>query len=294
MSMYADGAGYKKIAYALNSESVPSPSGGDWNANTLHYILFRNQNAYLGIQIYNREDNSHPGVKEKPKEEWTVNPNAWEPILTLEEIAAVNEKRGNTKRRYARDGSDNKSSNPFILTGKMVCGICGAAVTGATGGRKSQSWRYYRCCRSKSAGPSACNLGAIAQWKAEGAVIQAIKDYFINPEFISDVLKEFRNSAETNASDSKARVDELTKAIDRKEQKRQRLISMTIKGILPEEDARPFMAKIIDDLASLRKELASHKATQGFDFDGHAASAEEFRKDVEGILELGNTGLMKG
>jgi hypothetical protein len=72
--MYADGAGYKKIAYTLNAESIPSPSGGDWNANTLHYILFRNQNAYMGIQIYNREDNSRPGVKEKPEEEWTVIP----------------------------------------------------------------------------------------------------------------------------------------------------------------------------------------------------------------------------
>jgi uncharacterized protein (UPF0335 family) len=103
------------------------------------------------------------------------------------------------------------------------------------------------------------------------------------------VLKEFRENAEMDASESKKRLDELTKAISRKEQERQRLISMTIKGVLPEEDARPFMAKIIDELTSLRKELASHNATQGFDFDVHAASTEDFRKDVEGILELGNT-----
>jgi hypothetical protein len=33
-------------------------------------------------------------------------PGAWEPILTLEEVTAVNEKKGNiNKRRYTRDGS---------------------------------------------------------------------------------------------------------------------------------------------------------------------------------------------
>ena len=37
--MYGNGSGYKTIAQALNTESIPSPSGSRWNANTLHYIF---------------------------------------------------------------------------------------------------------------------------------------------------------------------------------------------------------------------------------------------------------------
>lgn len=293
--LYAKKIGYKKLAYTLNAEAIPSPSGGLWNANTLYYILWRNQPAYLGTLIYNREDNERRGKKTKPEETWTVNEGAWEAILTPEEVAAVNQLRSKKERhKYVRDGSENESKTPFLLTGKVVCGVCGSAVTGSTGGRKNQSWRYYRCGKAKSAGPSACSLGSVAQWKLEGAVIQAIKDYFVNPEFIAEVLADFRERAQMDDGSRRNRLAEVEKGLKRREAERQKLISMVVKGLITDDEARPLLDRAAHDLAGLRCELASLEMTKDMDFDAYAASAEEFRQAVAGMLELGGPAAYAG
>ena len=110
-----DGLGYKAIAAKLNREGITSPSGNTWNANTLHYILHKNRDAYLGRQIYGRmksHNNEHRRNTDKSK--WVIKENAWEPIITVEVAKKAAEKmeRGASQRR-----SRAEESPRYLLTG---------------------------------------------------------------------------------------------------------------------------------------------------------------------------------
>lgn len=91
-----------------------------------------------------------------------------------------------------------------------------------------------------------------------------------------------------------ARVEEIGKALQRRETEKQKLISMTMKGLISDDDAKPLLEQAARDLAELRRELASLEMTKDMDFEEHAASAEEFRKDVAGMLELGGPAAYAG
>jgi DNA invertase Pin-like site-specific DNA recombinase len=125
--------GYRAIAYALNDRGIRSPKGGDWSANTIYYMLTKNQPAYLGHLIFNRADYSTPGQKDKPEDEWVVVENAWTAIVTQELVDSVNAliPRG----RGTVTGSRKKEHDaPFVLSGKIICGLCGGSVSGVTSG----------------------------------------------------------------------------------------------------------------------------------------------------------------
>ena len=63
---------------------------------------------------------------------------------------------------------------------------------------------------------------------------------------------------------------------------------MTIKGLISDEESHLFIRKTNDELITLRREAASLEMTKNFDYDGHASYTETFRKEIAGILELGN------
>lgn len=61
-----------------------------------------------------------------------------------------------------------------------------------------------------------------------------------------------------------------------------------------QSEERPLLDRAAHDLAGLRCELASLEMTKDMDFDAYAASAEEFRQAVAGMLELGGPAAYAG
>ncbi|WP_051067937.1 recombinase family protein [Octadecabacter antarcticus] len=82
---YANGVSPRKIAFALNGECIPGPSGKGWGASTLHGNRERgtgilNNELYVGVQAWNRltyakdPDTGKRISRLNPESEWVITP----------------------------------------------------------------------------------------------------------------------------------------------------------------------------------------------------------------------------
>lgn len=262
--MYGNGSGYKSIAQALNTESIPSPSGSRWNANTLHYILHKNQPAYLGQQIYGREKGKNGSGEGKyvPKDEWTINRDAWEAIITEEQASMASARsRGHRSVRRSK-GGDNMNGEDvprYLLTGKITCGECGSAMVGSM---SSHNHYYYRCNRQTLQGSASCAAPLAGVVKVENTVIKAIKDHLADTESLRGAFDDFMKSQTTDGPDPAEEMGNLKAAMKRKDQERERLVDAIASGVLTKKDIANHMSKLDLESAKLQAridELNFHK-----------------------------------
>ena len=218
-----NGMGMKAIAYDLNERNIPGPRGGQWSSNTISGILRRNTEAYLGNLIFNREDNTTIGKKWKPREEWVILNNAWDPIISKDLADKSTEKARSRKRAH----TIKKDEEIFILAGKVKCGICGSTMNTSTTGRKNV-YSYYRCGKKERSGASACSNPYFRKSVLENIVLENIKTEFLSNELIKEIIemtkedwiaRQNNNDAEEKAlllkmEDLRGRKDNIIKAIE--------------------------------------------------------------------------------
>ncbi len=122
----------------MNRRGVLTQRGNTWSKSSLHSIL-RNQ-TYLGRRVWNREENSLRGVKWKDREQWIIVEGAHEALVSDELFEQVQrrleEKRANRTPKY--------DDSPYLLSGMIKCGQCGARYAIHRTGRKGM-FSYYRC-----------------------------------------------------------------------------------------------------------------------------------------------------
>ncbi len=160
---YLSGRGYLAIAERLTAEGIASPSGHDRDRNRHRHGLAWGKSAirailsnprYTGYQVWAKqrreeilldvEDVSagHQTVMRWNGEEqwvWSAEP-SHEALVPMESFRAVQARMVETRRGgKARRGP--KTNRPYLLRGRLKCGLCGRKLQG--------SWHhgepYYRC-----------------------------------------------------------------------------------------------------------------------------------------------------
>ncbi|MDO5116569.1 MAG: recombinase family protein [Synergistaceae bacterium] len=255
---YASGMGYNVIADSLNRDGVQSPSGGMWNKNTLHYILHKNQPAYLGCLVYGRENpRDLQPVKGKyaPEEEWVVTEGVWEAIIT-KEMAEEAAKRLKTYRsRVRKTISEGDEEYRFLLTGKIYCGFCGAAMVGS---KSTKRHYYYRCNKRILKGKTACDAPLSGVQKIESAVLDAIQAHLGDQSFLRAVYEDACQSARKPiAADGKS--NEIKRAMLNNAAKKQRLVNAIACGNIEGADAKPMLEKLKAEAEELKKRMVEMK-----------------------------------
>ena len=161
MAAYS-GYGYNKIAKVLSERKVLTPSAYlaqregkeydkdpyDWNLTTVH-AMFRNE-TYLGtVTSFKKRKVSYKSDKQiyMPRDEWTVNPNMHEAIISQELWDAAQTRLSVRKR-------DNKTGFVNIFAGVLKCDQCGGAVV-LTGARSSTI--YFSCNTYRKKGKEICS-----------------------------------------------------------------------------------------------------------------------------------------
>lgn len=88
------------------------------------------------------------------------------------------------QNRYAPSAS--RSAVKYLLTGKLICGNCGAVYAGESGmGRTGEKYHYYKCVNAKKF--KGCDKKAIKKDPVEKAVLDTIiKEIFVD-EVISEI-----------------------------------------------------------------------------------------------------------
>jgi DNA invertase Pin-like site-specific DNA recombinase len=186
---YASGMSARQIAKALNSEGLPSPRGGLWNASSITGNRARRDGilwneAYLGRLIYNRQRFLKDPITAKrvprlnPQKDWVVINMPDLRIVSQEIWSEVHHRLGTRRTLPLRDRRGPRR----LLSGMLQCGICGGPITIIGEGRLG-------CSGHKERG-TCSNNKKISATRVEEAVLQGIKAQMLQPELI----REFANA----------------------------------------------------------------------------------------------------
>jgi len=176
---------------------APDSHTGPWSETTPHGVL-RNE-AYLGRRTWNREDNSTPGRKYKPREQWAIVEGAHGPLVPTELFEAVQPK---LKQRCADPAAHPRAvAGGYLLTGMVRCAACGAHYCGFSTGRKGTK-RYYGCTTYRGKGKAIYPAPLLEKPAVEELVLSAVRDRVLNEHNVRELtrLTNERLSAEAPAA----------------------------------------------------------------------------------------------
>jgi hypothetical protein len=182
------------ITFALNGEGVRFPAQETrhgshrrgWTVSAVRVIL-RNE-KYAGLWIWNKRrfikdpDIGRRRALPRPPEEWIHQEFPGLRIIDADLWAAVQERLAFEEKKYGVGpgrpprGGAHIAYSPYLLSGLLRCGCCGARMVAQTTTRRKGTavYRYgvYRCGFAKTKGPAVCPHGtAYKQERLERALL---------------------------------------------------------------------------------------------------------------------------
>lgn len=194
-TMRAEGKSYREIQKATG--------GRLYKSNPSWHTFFKNKN-YLGGFTYG-------GVPY---------PNHHEPAITEEIWDAVQRLNGEKTGEKNHPRHPRRVGNPSLFTGHAYCAQCGSMMT-HTPGHKKRSWRYYICGKKDRQGAAACASRRVGEKQAENAVMNAVIEKVLTPEYVADVIEQARakfsdaSAIELQINNAKHTLEDLEKIIQR-------------------------------------------------------------------------------
>ena len=174
-SMFLEGEGYTAIRDALNRNGYRTKRGNPFGKNSIHEIL-RNE-KYTGIYIYNKTaaksaKGTYNRHRQKDNADITRLENAVPSLISKEDFARVQE----IFRARQHKGARQKAIEPYLLSGKVVCGKCGSAYVGNH--RKAYpshpASSSYKCTRKNNA--IRCDSKEIQREDLEQTVLRVLSE----------------------------------------------------------------------------------------------------------------------
>lgn len=188
-SMFLQGHGYGKILDKLNELGYRTKRGRPFGKNSLYEIL-RNP-KYAGQYVFNRALRRLNGKRnwhrKKEESEVIALSGAVPAIVTEEDFKKVQEIMDKRKKTT---GPRQKGEEIYFLTGKAVCGECGAAMVGNSSSRKAgaKPTRYYECNRKLRT--RECRNRRVPKEYLENYVTDAIEQNVFSAEALPELAKK--------------------------------------------------------------------------------------------------------
>lgn len=135
---YANGDGFRKILIRLKEMNVTSTTGTNFSATTLKRML-KNE-KYKGLLISHKTSHNFETKKtnKNNQEDYIVIPNGVPAIVSEELWNKCDELRKSRQKKYqkTKQGKENISNQEFynryqgqyLLSGKLICGMCGKTM----------------------------------------------------------------------------------------------------------------------------------------------------------------------
>jgi len=191
--MYANGKGYSAIIDELNKRGYKTKKGQPFSKNSIHDLL-KNE-KYIGVFVFNKASKKINGKRNnhklKSEDEIIRIPGGCPAIVSQEQWERVQKRMEANKRA---SGSYSAKS-VYILSGRIFCGKCGAAMTGkrAKMGRNKTEYSYYECSTRKS--KRTCDMKPINKDYVEQKVIEALYNNLFSDEIIDAATDMIYNYA---------------------------------------------------------------------------------------------------
>src|SRR6202521_2127251 len=264
------------ITRELNQRQIPTRSGNErWERSTVWGGL-RNP-AYAGRACFGktewrerrritrrarrRTDHSprKGSSQERPRQEWIEIP---VPALVTEETFALAQEQLQKNKHFA----SRRTIRPTLLQSLLVCQHCGYALSGASGGKKSnRKLYYYRCIGSDSwrhFHAPLCQNRPVRQDYLDGLIWQEILRLLQHPTLIESEIERRMQEAK-KADPLRQREQYLSREQSRLQNKISRLLTAYQEELITLEQLRERMPELRKQEKAVRSELQSlHMAAQ--------------------------------
>ncbi|MBA3826372.1 MAG: recombinase family protein [Ktedonobacterales bacterium] len=180
------------------------------------YTQFFSNLLYAGI--VEREGKRYPL-------DWQSGARFCEPYVTLEDFERVQQNRRN---RVISVVAPRILSSTYLLTGKLICGVCadGGIHSTVVGGIDRHRYQYYRCCAKASVRHFICALPNIAAWKLEGPILQFIKDVVLTPDYLQAEIDRINSSLRDSQKDSDSQLRQAEVVVKDKKHRLETLVQL--------------------------------------------------------------------
>ncbi len=173
------GKGLKAIARSLNGDGISSRTGKKWGATSIEKIL--HNEAYTGTMVWGRRAKT-AGRAGNTFIPVRVN-GAWPALIDQVTFSQV---QARLAARAAQVIHPREVDSPYLLSGIMRGGVCGAAMVGQGSGHR---YRYYMCGNARRKGREVCPLPTLPKDRVEGFVIDRIKTYILTEKNLEELVK---------------------------------------------------------------------------------------------------------
>lgn len=172
----------EEIANRLNSAGFRTPTGKEFTRTS--FATWARNRKYCGDYVYDvamprDEQGKRNNAKKKPIEDHTVVEDAIPAIISREQWQRVNAILDARKHKPGRMKAMN-----YLLSGKIVCGNCGAPYAANSYENKNKARQYYYRCSKK------CGNAQIRKDDAEMLAIEYLNRDVFNEETIVEIIKE--------------------------------------------------------------------------------------------------------
>lgn len=206
---YAEpGVSIRTLVGEANEQAVRPTRGGFWRVNVLRKILrcplyygdfvwnrLRNgkYNTIIGGELVKSTGTKRGHVTEKDPADYIIVPKTHEAIVDRATWDAAQAKLVRNRNLTTPRGN----VTPFLLTGLLVCGHCGATMHGATdkggrGGKKPKTLRQYQCAGYSSSGLARCERFRVSEQPVVDCIVRKIREDFLNPDNLRKLEAEIK------------------------------------------------------------------------------------------------------
>ena len=202
--MSADGQSLKTIAKTLNRECIPPPRPRagkryvTWCPTCIRAMLRRD--LYVGKVVWNSSRFVKvPGTNKRvrrarPESEWRTVPHPELQIVSDDLWQRVKERQENLLASYR--GAKHKglqprsATSPYLLSGILKCGVCGANLIIVTGFSSYGNYPKYGCSQHFNRGACSNSVMVRRDW-VEERLLDDLQNQVLKREAIEYVLDEF-------------------------------------------------------------------------------------------------------
>lgn len=278
--MYIAGNGYTKISEELNRRGYLTRNGQPFAKNSLYEII--GNERYTGTYIFNRILTDEFGKRNNHK----VNPDA---IKIENAIPAIIDKA--TFHAAAEMRAKNRQSNSrcrttenYLLTGKIFCGICGRAMNGHRMRTRSGIYTYYCCNKTRLPADVKCQQKLVKKEYIERNVCEGILEIIMSDTYREKTISEMIEYHKNLNSTVKAQRKTLQASLKNAETKLSNLYSLIESGTLDEFDAQR-ISSVKTEIRELRNSLQSLPDTASIEQLNPAKLNSLFAKMYEKLKE---------
>ena len=231
--MIQSGQGTKEIARTLNAQGIPSSKGKRWGKGRVHAML--TDEVYAGTLVWGIDGAYHKQARLEP-----VGVEGAFPAVV--DRATLNQVQDILRSRAPRVVHPRRTASPYLLSGLIRCGGCGAAMFGQAA--KSGRYHYYVCATAFRNGKEACGGTPIRRAHIEDIVLEKVGDIILQEEYLEELVRLTNEELSVSLVQVKQRLETLDDQIGDVDRRLERLYDALETGKVELDDLVPRLKEL--------------------------------------------------